>query len=51
MSIDGKKLLNKLTELGWEYQRLTQSGKEKYDEIMTMFGVLKKGETWLEEDA
>ena len=50
MSIDGKELLDKLTELGWEYQRLTQSGKETYDEIMTMFGVLKKGETWLEED-
>ena len=48
MSIDGKKLLNILTELGWEYQRLTRSGKENYDEIMTMFGVLKKGETWNE---
>jgi len=49
MTIDGKKLLDKLTDLGWEYQRLTQSGKENYDEIMTMFGVLKEGETWIEE--
>ena len=49
MSIDGKKLLDKLTDLGWEYQRLTRSGKENYDEIMTMFGVLKEGETWLDE--
>ena len=49
MTIDGKKLLDKLTDLGWEYQRLTRSGKENYDEIMTMFGVLKEGETWLDE--
>ena len=48
MSIDGKKLLNKITKRGWVYQRLTQSGKENYDESMTMFCVLKKGETWNE---
>jgi len=49
MSIDAKKLLDKLTDLGWDYQRMTQSGKETYDEIMTMLGVLKEGETWLDE--
>ena len=49
MKIDGKRLAELLTDLGWEYQRLTQSGKENYDEIMTMFGVLKEGETWLDE--
>ena len=43
-------LMEDLTELGWDYQCLTRSGKETYDEIMTMFGVLKEGETWLEED-
>ena len=50
MTINGKELLSKLTDLGWDYQCLTTSGKETYDEIMTMFGVLKEGETWLEED-
>ena len=50
MRIDGKRLAELLTDLGWEYQRMTQSGKENYDEIMTMFGVLKEGETWIEED-
>ena len=50
ISINGKKLLDKLTDLGWDYQCLTRSGKETYDEIMTMFGVLEEGETWLEED-
>ena len=50
MNISGKKLLEKLTELGWDYQCMTQSGKQTYDEIMTMFGVLKEGEKWLQDD-
>ena len=41
--INGKKLLDKLTDLGWDYQCMTQSGRETYDEIMTMFGVLEEG--------
>ena len=45
-----KFIVDNLTELGWDYQCLTRSGKETYDEIMTMFGVLEEGETWLEED-
>ena len=28
MRIDGKKLAELLTDLGWEYQRMTRSGKE-----------------------
>ncbi len=50
MNISGKKLLDKLTDLGWDYHRLTQSGQQTYDEIMIMFGVLKQGETWLEQE-
>ena len=46
--INGKKLLDKLTDLGWDYQCMTQSGRETYDEIMTMFGVLEEGEQWYE---
>ena len=46
--IDGKKLLDKLANLGWDYQCLTQSGRETYDEIMTMMGVLEEGEQWYE---
>ena len=49
MRIDGKKLAVLLNDLGWEYQRMTRSGKETYDEIMIMFGVLKEGETWLDD--
>ena len=50
MNISGKKLLEKLTDLGWDYQCMTQSGKQTYDDIMRMFGVLKKGERGLEDD-
>ena len=46
--INGNKLLEKLTDLGWDYQCLTQSGRETYDEIMTMMGVLEEGEQWYE---
>ena len=46
--INGKKLLEKLTDLGLDYQCMTKSGRETYDEIMTMFGVLEEGEQWYE---
>ena len=50
MNISGKKLLEKLTDLGWDYQCMTQSGKQTYDEIMRMFGVLKEDEKWFQDD-
>ena len=49
MTINGKELLSKLTDLGWDYQCLTRSGKETFDEIMVMFGVLQEGEHWNED--
>ena len=49
MTINGKELLSKLTDLGWDYQCLTRSGKETFDEIMVMFGVLEEGEHWNED--
>ena len=48
MQEETKELLSKLTDLGWDYQCLTTSGKETYDEIMVMFGVLEEGEHWNE---
>ena len=48
MKIDGKILSKLLTDLGCDYQFLTTSGKETYDEIMVMFGVLEEGEHWNE---
>ncbi len=40
-------LADALTDLGWEYDRLTQSGKESYDKVMTLLGILNEGETWV----
>ena len=44
-------ILDKLTDLGWEYTcgRLSRSGMEVYDQIMTRLGVLDKGEHWNED--
>ena len=46
--LDGD-LYKDLADLGWDYQCLTRSGKETYDEIMVMFGVLEEGEHWNED--
>ena len=44
-------LLDKLTELGWEYScnSMTRSGMQTYDEIMQYVGVLDDGEHWNED--
>ena len=45
---NGNKFIDLLGDLGWDYQCMTKSGRETYDEIMTMFGVLEEGEQWYE---
>ena len=44
-------LCNDLADLGWEYTcgRLSRSGMEVYDMIMTRLGVLEDGEHWNED--
>ena len=44
-------IIDKLSELGWDYScnRMSRSGMEIYDQIMTRLGVLKKGEHWNED--
>ena len=44
----GNDFLDLLGDLGWDYQRMSKSGRETYDEIMVMFGVLEEGEHWNE---
>ena len=44
----GDKLLTLITDLGWEYQRMSKSGRETYDEMMQMTGVLEEGEVYME---
>ena len=35
-----KELLDKLTDLGWDYQSMTRSGQQTYDEIMQGIGAV-----------
>ena len=44
-------LCNDLGDLGWEYtcNRMSRSGMEVYDMIMTKLGVLDEGEHWNED--
>ena len=44
----GNDLLDLLGDLGWEYQRMSKSGRETYDEMMQMTGVLEEGEVYME---
>ena len=46
-----KDFYDHIANLGWEYTcgRLSRSGMEVYDQIMTRLGVLDKGEHWNED--
>ena len=45
---EGDKLKNLLDDLGWEYQRMSRSGRETYDEIQQLLGGLPENEVWME---
>ena len=45
---NGNKFIDLLGELGWDYQCMTTSGRETYDEIMQMLGVIEEGEVYME---
>ena len=44
-------LIEKLTELGWDYScnRMSRSGMQTYDEIMQYMGIIKETEHWNED--
>ena len=44
----GDKLHSLIDDLGWEYQRLGMSGRETYDEMMQMIGVIEEDEVYME---
>ena len=44
----GDKLLSLITDLGWEYQRLGVSGRETYDEICHLLGMIPQDEVYME---
>ena len=44
----GNHFLDLLGDLGWDYQRMSKSGRETYDEMMQMIGVIEEGEVYME---
>ena len=44
----GDKLLSLITDLGWEYQRMSRSGKEVFDEIHQLLGTITENEVYME---
>ena len=44
-------LYSDLSDLGWDYTcgRMSRSGMQVYDQIMTRLGVLEDGEHWNED--
>ena len=47
---EGDRLKTLIDDLGWEYQRMSRSGKEVYDEIQQLLGGLPENEVWMEID-
>ena len=44
----GNHFLDLLGDLGWDYQRMSSSGRETYDEMMQMIGVIEENEVYME---
>ena len=44
----GDKLHSLIDDLGWDYQRMSRSGREIYDEIQQLLGGLPENEVWME---
>ena len=44
----GDKFVDLLQDLGWDYQRMTSGGRETYDKLMQMLGILEPDEIYME---
>ena len=44
----GDKLLQLITDLGWEYQRMGCSGRQVFDEIHQLLGTIAEDEVYME---
>ena len=44
----GDRLHSLIDDLGWDYQRMSRSGREVYDEIQQLLGGLPENEVWME---
>ena len=47
---EGNRLKTLIDDLGWDYQRMSRSGREVYDEIQQLLGGLPENEVWMEID-
>ena len=45
---NGDKFVDLLSDLGWDYQCMTSSGRETYDKLMQMLGILEPDEIYME---
>ena len=45
---NGGELIDLIDELGWDYQRMGVSGRETYDKLMQMLGILEPDEIYME---
>ena len=45
---NGKKFIDLLGDLGWEYQRMSRSGRQVFDEIHQLLGTIKEDEVYME---
>ena len=44
----GDKLTTLIDDLGWDYQCMTSSGRETYDKLMQMLGIIEPDEVYME---
>ena len=44
----GDKLTALIDDLGWDYQRMSMSGREVYDEIQQLLGAIPENEVYME---
>ena len=45
---EGDRLKTLIDDLGWDYQRMSRSGREVYDEIQQLLGGIPENEVWME---
>ena len=45
---NGDKFVDLLSDLGWDYKCMTSSGRETYDKLMQMLGIIEPDEVYME---
>ena len=45
---EGDRLKTLIDDLGWDYQRMSRSGREVYDEIQQLLGTITENEVYME---